>query len=113
MWWNLRFVFLAQNLTQEDVFGGDLTDLSEDEDGVRRTKQEDNDLNGDQVCFSIDFYLQIKKQQMFTLKQAEDDELLEEQEEEQIAVDAPHVRCDLGRDIHLVKLPSFMTVEPK
>ena len=42
--------FLAQNLTQEDVFGGDLTDLSEDEDGVRRSKQVDNDLNGSQVC---------------------------------------------------------------
>ena len=43
-------VFLAQNLTQEDVFGGDLTDLSEDEDGVRRPKQVDHDLNGSQVC---------------------------------------------------------------
>ena len=50
----------------------------------------------------------------YSFKHGEDDELLEEpQEEEQIAVDAPHVRCDLGRDIHLVKLPSFMTVEPK
>jgi hypothetical protein len=39
--------------------------------------------------------------------------MLEEQEEEEIAVDTPHVTCDLGRDIHLVKLPSFMTVEPK
>lgn len=42
---------LAQNLTQEDVFGGDLTDLSEDEDGVRRLKQEDHDMNGSHVCF--------------------------------------------------------------
>ncbi|CAF4977275.1 unnamed protein product, partial [Rotaria socialis] len=26
----------AQNLTQEDVFGEELSDLSEDEDGLRR-----------------------------------------------------------------------------
>jgi hypothetical protein len=28
-------------------------------------------------------------------------------------VDTPQVTCDLGRDIHLVKLPTFMKVEPK
>ena len=37
----------------------------------------------------------------------------EEEEEEQITVDTPHVACDLGRDIHLVKLPSFMKIERK
>jgi hypothetical protein len=32
------------------VFGEELSDLSEDEDGVRRKKQHGNDLNGGQVC---------------------------------------------------------------
>ncbi|UJR13477.1 hypothetical protein I4U23_000491 [Adineta vaga] len=85
----------AQNLTQEDVFGGELSDLSEDEDGLRRKRANDSDLNGSQ--------------------EINEDELLEDQEEEeeQIEVDTPHVTCDLGRDIHLVKLPTFMKIEPK
>ena len=37
----------------------------------------------------------------------------EEEEEEQITVDTPQVTCDLGRDIQLVKLPTFMKIEPK
>ena len=37
----------------------------------------------------------------------------EEEEEEQITVDTPQVTCDLGRDIQLVKLPTFMKMEPK
>ncbi|CAF4534660.1 unnamed protein product [Rotaria socialis] len=87
----------AQNLTQEDVFGEELSDLSEDEDGLRRKKQNNNNLNGSQDGHEDD-----------------EDELIEEhEEEEQILVDTPHVTCDLGRDIHLVKLPSFMKVEPK
>lgn len=44
------FFFLAQNLTQEDVFGEELSDLSEDEDGTRRKRQND-DLNGNHVCW--------------------------------------------------------------
>ncbi|CAF1930936.1 unnamed protein product [Rotaria magnacalcarata] len=87
----------AQNLTQEDVFGEELSDLSEDEDSLRRKKQNNNNLNGSQDGHEGD-----------------EDELIEEhEEEEQILVDTPHVTCDLGRDIHLVKLPSFMKVEPK
>ncbi|CAF3090488.1 unnamed protein product, partial [Rotaria sp. Silwood2] len=86
-----------QNLTQEDVFGEELSDLSEDEDGVRRKKHDDNDLNGSQEGH-----------------EGNEDKLIEEQEEEEeIIVDTPQVTCDLGKDIHLVKLPSFMKVEPK
>ena len=40
---------LAQNLTQEDVFGEELSDLSGDEDGVRRQKARDDDMNGSPV----------------------------------------------------------------
>ena len=50
-------VFSAQNLTQEDVFGEELSDLSEDEDGVRRNKANDSDLNGSQVCYQRDMFL--------------------------------------------------------
>jgi hypothetical protein len=45
---------LAQNLTQEDVFGEELSDLSEDEDGVRRQKSHD-DLNGTPVCLRYSY----------------------------------------------------------
>ncbi|CAF5028240.1 unnamed protein product, partial [Rotaria sp. Silwood1] len=90
----------APNLTQEDVFGEELSDLSEDEDGIRRKAQDHNDLNNNHEGHDGD-----------------EDELIEEheeeEEEEQIMVDTPQVTCDLGRDIHLVKLPSFMKVEPK
>ena len=41
--------FAAQNLTQEDVFGEDLSDSSEDEDNVRRKRSPGGDLNGNRV----------------------------------------------------------------
>jgi len=83
----------VQNITQEEVFGEDLSSLSEDEDGVKRPKQERTEVDND----------------------IGEEELPEEKEEEEevVVVDTPRITCDLGRDIQLVKLPSFMSVEPR
>ena len=46
--------------------------------------------------------------------QTDADEAEEEQEPENIVnVEIPKIKTDLGKEIHFVKLPNFLSVEPK
>ena len=49
-------VILAQNLTQEDVFGGDLSDLSDEEEGGGRRRQKHDDEQEVNFNFLVNIY---------------------------------------------------------
>ncbi len=79
------------------MFGEELSDLSDDSDENKEAasakENDDEEEEPNQV-------------------QAEQEE--EEAEPEQIInIEIPRVKTDLGRDVHFVKLPNFLSVEPR
>jgi RNA polymerase-associated protein LEO1 len=67
-----------------EVFGDELADLSDDEHDDEQAEQQE---------------------------QAEPEE--EAEPEQVIDIEMPRVKADLGKEIHFVKLPNFLSVEPK
>ncbi|CAF0907614.1 unnamed protein product [Brachionus calyciflorus] len=77
-----------------EVFGDELNDLSESEkDDKEQEDEEEGETN-------IQMHM-------------EEEEEEEEEEPEVIDIEIPRVKTDLGKEVHFVKLPNFLSVEPK
>ncbi len=52
---------------------------------------------------------------MFGLKMedAAQEEEEEEEPEQVINIEIPRFRADLGREVHFIKLPNFLSIEPR
>lgn len=112
----------------EDLFGDDLSVSSEDEDDAKAKKAVLDDSDGDNVQrYDDDEGVSTGKR----IESDSDDEIQkaakaeksssqfeDKQEEDQIPetridVEVPKINTDLGRDIHFVKLPNFLSVESR
>jgi len=116
----------TEKLGAEDLFGDDLSVSSEDEADKESKKAVIDDSDGDDVQRYDDDDSNKKG-----LDSDSDDEIQkaakadkaskpfeEKQEEEQIPetridVEVPKINTDLGKDIHFVKLPNFLSVESR
>jgi len=117
----------TEKVGAEDLFGDDLSVSSEDEADKQSKKAVIDDSDGDDVQRYDDDDSNKKK----GLDSDSDDEIQkaakaekagkqfeEKPEEEQIPetridVEVPKINTDLGRDIHFVKLPNFLSVESR
>jgi len=117
----------TEKLGAEDLFGDDLSVSSEDEADKESKKAVIDDSDGDDVQRYDDDDSNKKK----GLDSDSDDEIQkaakadkaskpfdEKAEEEQIPetridVEVPKINTDLGKDIHFVKLPNFLSVESR
>jgi len=117
----------TEKVGAEDLFGDDLSDSSEDESEKKTNKVARDDSDGDDVQRYDDDDSNRKK----GLDSDSDDEIQkaakankaskpydDKPEEEQIPetridVEVPKINTDLGREIHFVKLPNFLSVESR
>jgi len=117
----------TEKVGAEDLFGDDLSDSSEDESEKKTSKVTRDDSDGDDVQRYDDDDSNRKK----GLDSDSDDEIQkaakadkaskpydDKPEEEQIPetridVEVPKINTDLGREIHFVKLPNFLSVESR
>jgi len=117
----------TEKVGAEDLFGDDLSVSSEDEADKQSKKAIIDDSDGDDVQRYDDDDSNKKK----GLDSDSDDEIQkaskadkagkqfdDKPEEEQIPetridVEVPKINTDLGRDIHFVKLPNFLSVESR
>lgn len=75
-----------------DVFGEELNDLSDDSDDEKKSENnEDNQLSQPRI-------------------EQEEEEV---EPEQLINIEMPRVKTDLGKELHFVKLPNFLSVEPR
>ena len=76
-----------------DVFGEELNDLSDDSDDEKKSENdEDNQMSQPKI------------------EQEEQEEI---EPEQLINIEMPRVKTDLGKELHFVKLPNFLSVEPR
>ena len=117
----------TEKVGAEDLFGDDLSVSSEDEADIKSKKKVIDDSDGDDVQRYDDDDSNKKK----GLDSDSDDEIQkaakaakpsksydDKPEEDQIPetridVEVPKINTDLGRDIHFVKLPNFLSVESR
>lgn len=117
----------TEKVGAEDLFGDDLSVSSEDEADIKSKKRVIDDSDGDDVQRYDDDDSNKKK----GLDSDSDDEIQkaakadkasksydDKPEEDQIPetridVEVPKINTDLGRDIHFVKLPNFLSVESR
>lgn len=117
----------TEKVGAEDLFGDDLSVSSEDEADIKSKKAVIDDSDGDDVQRYDDDDSNKKK----GLDSDSDDEIQkaakadkasksydDKPEEDQIPetridVEVPKINTDLGRDIHFVKLPNFLSVESR
>jgi RNA polymerase-associated protein LEO1 len=78
------------------VFGDELDDLSEsgDEEQEEREAEEQDEHDENE-------------------QREEEEEQEEEEPEKIINIEIPKVKSDLGKEVHFVKLPNFLSIEPK
>merc|ERR1719270_2658953 len=82
----------TEKATQDDIFGDDLSISSEDEDDAKAKKS--------------------------VIREDDDDEVARYDDEggaKKLTIDAevPKIQTDLGKEIHFVKLPNFLSVESR
>ncbi|RNA34467.1 RNA polymerase-associated LEO1 isoform X1 [Brachionus plicatilis] len=75
-----------------EVFGDELADLSDSDKGEQELEEQTNEMHQEEE---------------------EEEEVEEEEEEEIIDIEIPRVKTDLGNEVNFVKLPNFLSVEPK
>ena len=84
--------------TSAQVFGDELDDLSES--GNEEEEEEERDAE--------------EQDEREENEQREGEEEEEEEEPEKIInIEIPKVKSDLGKEVHFVKLPNFLSIEPK
>jgi len=118
----------AEKVGAEDLFGDDLSVSSEDEADLKSKKAVIDDSDGDNVQRYDDDEGQNKKSALDSdsddeiQKAAKADKALkgldDKPDEDQIPetridVEVPKINTDLGREIHFVKLPNFLSVESR
>ena len=118
----------AEEVGAEDLFGDDLSVSSEDEaDKVAKKKVIDDD--GDNVARYDDDDTSRRKAVIGSDSEDEDKDKGEEEEKEvkryddkpeeepvpetRIDVEVPKINTDLGKEIHFVKLPNFLSMESR
>jgi len=115
-----------ENVGAEDLFGDDLSVSSEDEADVKAKKKVIEDSEGDDVARYDDDEGPSKRR----LDSDSDEGAVNREEREPAAMDVdkgeeeqvpetridvevPKIQTDLGREIHFVKLPNFLSVESR
>jgi RNA polymerase-associated protein LEO1 len=79
------------------VFGDELDDLSESGDEAEEHEEREVEEQDDRE----------------ENEPREDEEEEEEEPEKIINIEIPKVKSDLGKEVHFVKLPNFLSIEPK
>lgn len=117
----------TEKVGAEDLFGDDLSVSSEDEADKQAKKAVIEDSDGDDVQryddddsnkkrgidSDSDDEVQKAAKADKAGKQFEDKPEEEQIPETRIDVEVPKINTDLGRDIHFVKLPNFLSVESR
>lgn len=89
---------------------GDADDISSEEDaGSKKDKDSDNEEEPKRS----DDEEREKSEEEKEPEKVEEEEKEEEIPETRIDVEIPRIVCDIGRDIHFVKLPNFLSVDPR
>lgn len=93
---------------KSDLFGG-ADDISSSDEEKVESHQEDNDNNNEEraLAFSDDDENEGEE----TVKQQAEEE--PEQQETRIEVEIPRINTDLGKGIHFVRFPNFVSVETR
>lgn len=87
------------------MFGEELSDLSDDSD-VKKTADSDKEEENEDEDEDND-------QSGIVHKEPEEVEEEEAEPEQIINIEIPRVKTDLGKESHFVKLPNFLSVEPR
>jgi len=115
----------SEKVGAEDLFGDDLSVSSEDEDDKKSKKKVIDDSDGDDVqryddddsnkkkSLDSDSDDEIQKAAKANKKPYDDKPDEDQIPETRIDVEVPKINTDLGRDIHFVKLPNFLSVESR
>ncbi len=96
------------NVAAAEVFGDELSDLSDDKEQQYESANEERqkDSNDDQD--------DDENEEITANRHAiEEDEEEEEEPEQIIPIEIPRVKADLGKDVHFIKLPNFLSVEAR
>ncbi|XP_044266863.1 another transcription unit protein [Tribolium madens] len=90
------------------IFGDDADDISSEEEKEKAESEKEAQVSEEEQHHS-----EIENEQ----RQPDEDEDKENEPEQipetRIDVEIPKISCDLGRDIHFVKLPNFLSVETR
>jgi len=114
----------AEKATQDDIFGDDLSISSEDEEDAKAKKAVIREDDDDEVARYEDDGLQGAKKLTIDSDSDNDGEIrmkprapskspVPDVPETRIDVEVPKIQTDLGKEIHFVKLPNFLSVESR
>lgn len=85
--------------TEQDLFGGDVGDISSDDEAQAKLKSDDEKEN------------EIIEKDI--LQEEEEQEHEEPAPETRIEVEIPRITTNLGKEIHFIKLPNFLSVDTR
>merc|ERR1719471_2365202 len=113
----------TEKATQDDIFGDDLSISSEDEDDAKAKKSVIREDDDDEVAryddeggakkLTIDSDSDNEGENRSQPKRAPSKSPPPDIPETRIDVEVPKIQTDLGKEIHFVKLPNFLSVESR
>ena len=87
---------------------GDADDISSEEERGREADENVEKEKSDEE--DVEKHPYVENDQLMTMDEEKEEEPITET---RIDVEIPKISCDLGRDIHFVKLPNFLSVETR